>query len=255
LFFGWDHIQRQCWGVRKSDGVPEHEIPKEMRESSPKGGDKDSPKVCARLKSCEPLYTCPRTPFYREAKGLLHSEITLESKEYSKCEHIQECLLHLVICGANFTYLQADHQFTPRTRTFEATPLTGSSLDLRPFTHENRQSPRSLNWVSAFTTEVNFFKISEVSISTIPRTCQVSVVLKQEADLRSSAHSAIVSHNLEGLVNHVKTLKHFHEQLHVTKHSNNPVTYFRTLSRIRQSLGYSEVSSVKRFYLIPQQLY
>jgi hypothetical protein len=35
------------------------------------------------LQSRESLYTCPRTPFYRETKGLLHSEITLESREYS----------------------------------------------------------------------------------------------------------------------------------------------------------------------------
>jgi hypothetical protein len=45
--------------------------------------DKESPKACTRLKNCEPLYTCPRTPFYRETKGLLHSENTLESREYS----------------------------------------------------------------------------------------------------------------------------------------------------------------------------
>jgi hypothetical protein len=31
---------------------------------------KESPKVCSRLKSCEPLYTCPRAPFYREKKRL-----------------------------------------------------------------------------------------------------------------------------------------------------------------------------------------
>jgi hypothetical protein len=99
---------------------------------------------------------------------------------------------------------------------------------------------------------VNFFKIPEVSISKIPRTRQVSAVLKQETDLRSSAHSAIGSHNLKGLVNHVKTSKHFHEQLHFTKHDIELVTHFRTLSRIRQSLGYSEVSRVKGFYLIPQ---
>jgi hypothetical protein len=28
-----------------------------------KRGDKESPKACAHLKSCESLYTCPRTPF------------------------------------------------------------------------------------------------------------------------------------------------------------------------------------------------
>jgi hypothetical protein len=34
-------------------------------------------------KVVNPLYICPRAPFYRETKGLLHSEITLESREYS----------------------------------------------------------------------------------------------------------------------------------------------------------------------------
>jgi hypothetical protein len=63
-------------GVRKSEGVPEH-------KSHERRGDKESPKACTRLKSCESLYTCPRAPFYRETKGLLHSEITLKSREYS----------------------------------------------------------------------------------------------------------------------------------------------------------------------------
>jgi hypothetical protein len=43
-------------------------------------GDKESPKDCSSLKSCQSSYTCP---FYREMKGLLHSENTLEPKEYS----------------------------------------------------------------------------------------------------------------------------------------------------------------------------
>jgi hypothetical protein len=52
---------------------------------------------------------------------------------------------------------------------------------------------------------------------TIPRTCQVPIVLKQETDLRSSAHSTVVSRKLRGLVNHVKITKHLHEHFHVTK--------------------------------------
>jgi hypothetical protein len=40
-------------------------------------GDKESPKDCSSLKSCESFYTCPRAPFYRETKGLLHSKSTL----------------------------------------------------------------------------------------------------------------------------------------------------------------------------------
>jgi hypothetical protein len=62
----------------------------------------ESPKDCSHFKSYESLYTCPRAPFYRETKGLLHSESTLESKEYSLCELIYEHLLHLI-------HLQACH--------------------------------------------------------------------------------------------------------------------------------------------------
>jgi hypothetical protein len=46
------------------------------------------------------------------------------------------------------------------------------------FIHESRQSPGSPNWVCAFTAEVKFFNISEVSIAIISRTCQVPTVLK-----------------------------------------------------------------------------
>jgi hypothetical protein len=65
-------------------------------------GEKESPKDCPSLKSCESSYTCPRARFYRETKGLLHSENTLELEEYSQCEHVHECLLHLI-------HLQACH--------------------------------------------------------------------------------------------------------------------------------------------------
>jgi hypothetical protein len=73
----------ECWGVRKLDGIPEHKIREWLHESKNKRGDNESPKVYTHLKSCESLYTCPRAPFYREAKGLLYPEITLESREYS----------------------------------------------------------------------------------------------------------------------------------------------------------------------------
>jgi hypothetical protein len=80
-----------------------------MHESHKGREDKESPKVCILLKSCESFYTCPRAPFYRKTKGLLHSEITLESREYSWCERIHERLLHPVICGANFIHSTSSH--------------------------------------------------------------------------------------------------------------------------------------------------
>jgi hypothetical protein len=33
-------VSNMCRGVRKSDGIPEHEIPEQMRESSPKWGQR-----------------------------------------------------------------------------------------------------------------------------------------------------------------------------------------------------------------------
>jgi hypothetical protein len=70
-------------GVQKSDVVPEHKITEQTHESHEEIGDKESPNACTHLKSCQSLYACPRAPFYRKTKGLLHSEITLESREYS----------------------------------------------------------------------------------------------------------------------------------------------------------------------------
>jgi hypothetical protein len=54
-----------------------------FKYSDDTSGDKKSPKDCSNLKSCECFYTCPRAPFYRDTKGLLHSGNTLGPKEYS----------------------------------------------------------------------------------------------------------------------------------------------------------------------------
>jgi hypothetical protein len=45
-------------------------------------GDKESPKARLLPKSSEPLYMCPQTPFYRETKRLLNSDIALGSKKF-----------------------------------------------------------------------------------------------------------------------------------------------------------------------------
>jgi hypothetical protein len=71
-----------------------------------------------------PLHVPPRPPSYRETDGLLHSDIALGSKEYSKWEHVHKRLLHPVIHGAIFRYLLTCHMFTPRSWTFDVAPLT-----------------------------------------------------------------------------------------------------------------------------------
>jgi hypothetical protein len=76
------------WGIRKFERDPRTQACRntkymnvQARNRIHERRDKESPKDCSCLKSCESLCTCPRAPFYREAKGFLHSENTLESKE------------------------------------------------------------------------------------------------------------------------------------------------------------------------------
>jgi hypothetical protein len=72
-----------CPKIRKgSPNTEMHELRIHERSSLElnsiqEGGDKESPKDCSHLKSCVSFYTCPRAPFYRETKELLHSENTL----------------------------------------------------------------------------------------------------------------------------------------------------------------------------------
>jgi hypothetical protein len=72
---------------KNSDEFPEHGREKEwLTRSCEVMKQKETeilPQVTQIPKNCESIYTCPRTPFYRETKGLLHSKNTLELKEYS----------------------------------------------------------------------------------------------------------------------------------------------------------------------------
>jgi hypothetical protein len=82
-FLAREEEERQrCWGSENRMGSPNIRVRNKCTKVM-KRGDRESPKACTRLKSCESLYTCPRAPFYRETKGLLHFEITLKSREYS----------------------------------------------------------------------------------------------------------------------------------------------------------------------------
>jgi hypothetical protein len=66
-------------------------------------------KYALSSKVVNPFTRALAPPFIGRRREFLHSENTLESREYSLCEHIQKCLLHLVICGADFIHLEAYH--------------------------------------------------------------------------------------------------------------------------------------------------
>jgi hypothetical protein len=124
LCIGWDHSGRQCWGPENRKGPPNTNgvrFPNKYTQVCKSAESRNLRKSILASKVVNP-FTCALV--HREPKGLLPSEITLESREYSKCEHLHERLLHLVICRTNFIYLQAYHSFTPRTQTFGITPLT-----------------------------------------------------------------------------------------------------------------------------------
>jgi hypothetical protein len=67
-------------GSEKSDGIPEHKSQKQVHESYGQE-TKNLRKLVLASKVVNP-FTRSR-PFYRETKGLLHSENTLKSREYS----------------------------------------------------------------------------------------------------------------------------------------------------------------------------
>jgi hypothetical protein len=76
----------ECWGCPKIWMRPPNTRRRKastFKYTDDARGDKESPKDCSNIKSCDRAYTCPRAPFYREMKGHLHSKSTFESMEYS----------------------------------------------------------------------------------------------------------------------------------------------------------------------------
>jgi hypothetical protein len=75
VVFRLKHGERQCWGSEKLERIPEHESTRIQEYKNAwiwnaihERGDKESPKDCSCLKSCQSLYTCPRTPFIGRRK-------------------------------------------------------------------------------------------------------------------------------------------------------------------------------------------
>jgi hypothetical protein len=208
-------------GVWKSEGVPRTQ---ESRTSARKSwrGDKESLKACTRLKSCESLYTCPHAPFYREMKRLLHSEITLESREYSSCEHIQECTLHPVICGANFIHYKSATSSHFKPGVLKRRLWLGFFLTPEAFIHENH---RLLWFVNRYSTRFTNFADSWFS-----ELRQFPIMLKRIADLRTEAYFGYYFRILlEGQQNVWNSSGFFHECFLLTKRNFPPWRWFTNL--------------------------
>jgi hypothetical protein len=72
---------------------------------------------CFNLKSCVSFYTCPHAPFYRETKGLLHSDTTLNSK------NIPSVNTYTNVFYISYIYKPATSSHA-KLRLFETTSLT-----------------------------------------------------------------------------------------------------------------------------------
>jgi hypothetical protein len=103
-------IKAPIWllGIQESDGTPEH-VQERIHEWI---DDKEFPEACIspqKMWTFKISYTCPSAPFYRGVKGLLHSEHTLRSTEYSKWEHVHKHHFWL----QTFTSLPIIHTLNP----------------------------------------------------------------------------------------------------------------------------------------------
>jgi hypothetical protein len=68
------------------DKIPEHVKEREIntfKRCDDARGGRESPTDCSSFQSCESPTRALTPPFYRETKGLLHPDYTLELKEYS----------------------------------------------------------------------------------------------------------------------------------------------------------------------------
>jgi hypothetical protein len=55
LFFGWNHSGRQCWGVQKSDRVPEHKSQEQCTKVTKREETKNLRKPVSVLKVVNPF--------------------------------------------------------------------------------------------------------------------------------------------------------------------------------------------------------
>jgi hypothetical protein len=72
-------------GFENRMGGPNTRFPNEHKKARKSEGTRFPRKSVSASKVVNPFTRALEPPFYRETKGLLHSEITLEFKEYSWC--------------------------------------------------------------------------------------------------------------------------------------------------------------------------
>jgi hypothetical protein len=178
-FFGWNHGGCQCLGVWKSDGVPEHKSHEQERTSHEKWGDKESPKACARLKSCESLYTCPRAPFIGRRRDFYIPRLPLNLGNIPNVNTYKNVFYIPWFAGLIshiYKYATSSH-FKPGLLKWHL--WLGFFLTPEALIHENHHSVWFLNWDSTrFPNFADFW---------FPELHQFPIILKWTANSRTGA--------------------------------------------------------------------
>jgi hypothetical protein len=154
---------------------PNTRVTTEARKSRRKRRQKNLWKPVLTSKVVNPFTRALAPPFIGRRRDFLNPENTLGFREYSWCEHVHECLLHPVICGADFIH------FNPATSSHSKTGLLKWRLWLG-FSQvpENHYSKRFSNWGSPRFPNLVGFRFPEFH--------QIPVTLKRTADLRTEAY-------------------------------------------------------------------
>jgi hypothetical protein len=87
-------------------------------ERSRREGRQEIPESLNSPQKSWTLYTCPRAPFYKDTKGLLHSKITPNLKNITSVNMYTNVFFIPWFAGLISYILQVCHQFTLQTRTF-----------------------------------------------------------------------------------------------------------------------------------------
>jgi hypothetical protein len=197
LFFSWDHGGRQCWGVRKSDGILEHKIPEQTPESRNREGTRNPQKSILVSKVVNPFTRALEPPFIGRRRDFYIPRLP------SNLENIPSVNTYMnVFYIPWFVGLISSFTSLPLVHTLN-TDFWGDVFDLvshRPSKLGSWRSP--LVEIS----ELRFLELPEFREFMNSWVYQISVALKQIADFRSKASSAIISHDVRRSTNHVNHL-------------------------------------------------
>jgi hypothetical protein len=133
LFFGWNTVGANVAGVSENpDKITEQKRRKStnvlVKITNDARGDKESPKNRSCIKSCEPLYTCPRAPFIGRRRDFYISKMPFNLR------NIPNVNSYIDVFYISYMYKPAtsSHVETLWSRNLRTWPSADSQISLTP---------------------------------------------------------------------------------------------------------------------------